>query len=97
MMRTAMLAASLFFLAQAHAQTSSAPSVTVNNPAAGVGVTIDWSDFKESFCVYGGAVYSLNSLICIGTQAHTCGRTEADKGRELEVNGYLQIAAAPTS
>ncbi|MBX3503260.1 MAG: hypothetical protein KF889_27770 [Alphaproteobacteria bacterium] len=79
-MRILTLAIALLFLGQAvHAQTTSAPAVTVNTPAAGVGVTIDWADFKENFCVYGGAVYSLNSLICIGTQAHTCGRTEPDK------------------
>lgn len=79
MTRTLTLAALLLFLGQAHAQTTPAPSVTVNTPAAGVGVTIDWNDFKENFCVYGGAVYSLNSLICIGTQAHMCGRVEGDK------------------
>ena len=72
-MRILTLAASLLFLAPAHAQT------TVNVPTAGVGVTINWADFKENFCVYSGAVYSLNSLICIGTQAHTCGRADSDK------------------
>ena len=72
-MRTLILVASLLWLTPAYGQTA----VTV--PAAGVSVTINWADFKENFCVYGGAVYSLNSLICIGTQAHMCSRADADK------------------
>jgi hypothetical protein len=72
-MRILAFVVSLLALSQAHAQTA----VTV--PAPGVSVTVNWADFKENFCVYSGAVYSLNSLICIGTQAHVCGRADADK------------------
>ncbi|MBV9835652.1 MAG: hypothetical protein JO055_14645 [Alphaproteobacteria bacterium] len=80
-MRILAFVASLLVLSQVHAQT------TVAVPAPGVSVTVNWADFKENFCVYGGAVYSLNSLICIGTQAHTCGRADADKVANWKTTG----------